>query len=342
MVDTATPPEVSLAILLPNGDVIAQKGYINSIIINTLIYHRDDLIKSGTFLSTSRGGHFTSLAISKYPEITDAAKLEILISLIISIICTSFAIFFTIKYMRKKFSLEGRIKNAIKFGKFQTRYQPIIDLSTKKCIGAEALLRWEISDGEFVSPDIFIAEAEKNGLIAPLTDLLFRKVAAEIFDFLKAHEGIHIALNIGASDIQNGRFMNLLGDLIQKHELPEKQVWLEATERSFIDARMARETLDRVRSLGHRVAIDDFGTGYSDLSLLEKLPLDALKIDKSFVDAIGTGAATSVVIPHLVSMAHSLRLCIVAEGGNTRSRNVPCRTWCRICSGMAIFKANNI
>ncbi|AMX94432.1 hypothetical protein A4R28_15750 [Mesorhizobium ciceri] len=98
-----------------------------------------------------------------------------------------------------------------------------------------------------------------------------------------------------------------------------QQIWLEATERAFIDINSARSTLVRARELGHAVAIDDFGTGYSSLSYLEGLPLDALLIDKSFIDTISTNSATNSVTAHIIDMAKTLKLKIVAEGGETQA-----------------------
>ncbi|WP_459665884.1 EAL domain-containing protein, partial [Novosphingobium sp. 11B] len=185
------------------------------------------------------------------------------------------------------------------------------------CVGAEALLRWQRSDGTSVSPEVFIPLAEKHRLIEPLTDMMIGCVVADLADMLRRERSVHVAINISAIDMQSGRFLPVLTHALAEAGVAPRQVWLEATERGFMDAAAARETLEKARAQGHMVAIDDFGTGYSSLAQLAALPLDALKIDKSFVDAIGREAATSVVVPHVIEIAHGLNLLIVAEGVET-------------------------
>ncbi len=214
-------------------------------------------------------------------------------------------------------ALPTELSVAIRRYEITVEYQPIISLATRHCVGAEALLRWRQRDGTNVSPEVFVALAEQHGLIDRLTDMMIETVIADLNLMLAHRQGIHIAINISATDMQSGRFLTILEAKMRGTAIKPFHIWLEATERSFIDADQARSTILQARESGYRVAIDDFGTGYSSLSLLEKLPINALKIDKSFVDAIGMDAATSVVIPYTVNMAHSLQLDIVAEGIET-------------------------
>ncbi len=118
----------------------------------------------------------------------------------------------------------------------------------------------------------------------------------------------------------SGRILDVLGEKLSKTGIAAGQIWLEATERGFIDIEAARATLRRARERGHFVAIDDFGTGYSSLQYLQGLPMDALKIDKSFADTIGRNSATSSVTAHIIDMAKTLDLQIVAEGVETEEQ----------------------
>jgi sensor c-di-GMP phosphodiesterase-like protein len=137
---------------------------------------------------------------------------------------------------------------------------------------------------------------------------------------LVADRHLHIAINISAQDIRTGRVLDVMKDALSKTDIQTQQIWLEATERGFMDIDAARATIDQARKMGHAVAIDDFGTGYSSLSYLQGFPLDALKIDKSFVDTIDTNSATSSVTSHIIDMAKTLKLQIVAEGVETQAQ----------------------
>ena len=145
-------------------------------------------------------------------------------------------------------------------------------------------------------------------------------VIADMRDALAADRDLHIAINLCASDIETGRVLQVLDRVLAGSGIAPQQIWLEATERGFINAEAARVTLALVRERGYAVAIDDFGTGYSSLASLQSLPLDALKIDKAFVDTIALDAATSSVTPHIIAMARGLKLQIVAEGIETRAQ----------------------
>ena len=123
-----------------------------------------------------------------------------------------------------------------------------------------------------------------------------------------------LALNLGAQDLHEQRFATSLSALLAAEGLPSSAIKLEITERALVDADLARQRIADFRARGHRVAVDDFGTGYSSLAYLSSFSLDLLKIDKAFVEAIGTGAATSHVVVHVIEMARSLKLQMVAEG----------------------------
>jgi sensor c-di-GMP phosphodiesterase-like protein len=132
-----------------------------------------------------------------------------------------------------------------------------------------------------------------------------------------ADRSLHIAINVSAADITTGRVLGVIAVALERTNIRPQQIWLEATERGFIDVESAKTTIARARQLGYMVAIDDFGTGFSSLQYLQGLPIDVLKIDKSFVDTIGKNVATGSVISHIIDMARELNLQMVAEGVET-------------------------
>lgn len=226
--------------------------------------------------------------------------------------------------MRKRLTLQADLQDAVRKRKFIVFYQPIVDLRTGKCTGAEALLRWKGPGGKLIPPDRFIPVAEETGLIYPLTDLVLESVFRDMSGLLQ-NNSFHVAVNFCASDIQTGRPFSLLENLLKKYNVSSQNIWLEATERAFIHPDQARPILKAARDKGYSVLIDDFGTGYSSLSLLHTLPLDILKIDKSFIDSIGTDSPLGLVIPHIIKMAEELQLDLIAEGVEKQEQVDYCR-----------------
>ncbi|WP_334174196.1 EAL domain-containing protein [Pseudoxanthobacter sp.] len=218
---------------------------------------------------------------------------------------------------RKRLSPRAELEIAVRKDEFVVCYQPLIALASGRCVGAEALVRWRRPDGSMVRPDLFIPLAEETGLILPITDRVIGHVMHDMRDVLRSDPSLHIAINICADDMRTGRVLDVLGPQLRAAGLGAGQIWLEATERGFIDIHEARATLERAREAGYTIAIDDFGTGYSSLQYLHGLPVDGLKIDKSFVETIDRETATSAVTAHIIDMAKSLGLFLVAEGVET-------------------------
>ena len=220
----------------------------------------------------------------------------------------------TIWMLKRRYSPRGELARAVRHHEFIVHYQPIVELATSRCIGAEALVRWRRPDGSIVRPDLFVALAEDTGLIQPITDQLIATALADLGELLRANRHLHVSINLCPADISSGRILPILKAALAGTGIENQQIWLEATERGFVDIEGARDTLAELHRRGHMTAIDDFGTGYSGLKYLQRLPVDALKIDKSFVDALGTEAATSHVTEHIIQMAGELKLRVVAEG----------------------------
>jgi sensor c-di-GMP phosphodiesterase-like protein len=215
---------------------------------------------------------------------------------------------------RRRMSLEAALRNGLRRNEFFLLYQPMVDLESGACVGVEALLRWRRDTGELVGPDLFIPLAERTGLITRLTGRVLDLVERDAGGFLAAHPDFHIGINLSAEDLRSPEVAERIGQLLARCGARASNVIVEITERSFIDLESARSVIATLRRRGTEVAIDDFGTGYSSLSYLESLELDFLKIDRSFIEAIGTGAPTSQVVGHVIAMAHTLDLTMIAEG----------------------------
>lgn len=225
---------------------------------------------------------------------------------------------------RRRLSPLGELAAAVQDHAFAVHYQPLVELSSGRCTGAEALVRWRRPNGSLVRPDLFIPLAEESGLIQPITDQVIEQAMRDLAPALAADPSLHVAVNLSAADMQSPRILPVLEEALAGTGVRRGQLWLEATERGFVDPDAARATITRLRALGHRVAVDDFGTGYSSLSQLEGLPLDLLKIDKSFVDTV-TAEGAGPVIEHTIAMARDLGLQLVAEGVETEAQ----ATWLR-------------
>ena len=216
--------------------------------------------------------------------------------------------------VRQRQSLDAELTGAIRRGELQVLYQPIFDLDSRNCVGAEALLRWRRPDGTLTSPDLFIPMAENTGQIRQMTDFVLQRLLEQLGQLLRANPQLYISVNLAACDVMVPRIGQVMARLLTLHRVAAKQIAFEVTERGLIDVVVARENLQALRDVGHQVLIDDFGTGYCSLAYLQTLPVDCLKIDKAFIDALGHDAASSGVAPYIIHMAQSLHLKVIAEG----------------------------
>ncbi|WP_095147055.1 MULTISPECIES: EAL domain-containing protein [unclassified Pseudomonas] len=215
---------------------------------------------------------------------------------------------------RQRQSMGGELQGALKRGELQVLYQPIFDLRSRNCVGAEALLRWRRPDGTLTSPDLFIPMAENTGQIRQITDFVLQRLLEQLGQLLRANPQLYISVNLAACDVMVPRIGEVMARLLALHRVAARQIAFEVTERGLIDVAVACQNLQALRDAGHQVLIDDFGTGYCSLAYLQTLPVDCLKIDKAFIDALGHDAASSGVAPHIIRMAHALQLTVIAEG----------------------------
>jgi sensor c-di-GMP phosphodiesterase-like protein len=214
---------------------------------------------------------------------------------------------------RLRLSLPSAIRRAARQKEFFVEYQPIVDMATWRWVGAEALVRWR-HDGRVVRPDEFVPTAEESGVITLITACVAEIVAKDLATLLAIDSNFYVAINLSGPDLLTTDTVNVLKNVLDTSHARPCNLHVEATERCFLQADHSRWMIALIRSMGMPVSIDDFGTGYSSLSCLQTLGLDALKIDKAFVETIGTDGATSQVVPHIIEMAHSLELTMIAEG----------------------------
>jgi len=241
---------------------------------------------------------------------------QLLFWLPFGILVSLIAALFVLRILRRLQSPRNRLLDALNSRDFIVNYQPIVALNSGKIAGAEALARWPQPDGSYLSPEIFVPLAEQTGLISQLTQLVIEKVFEDMGSWLHLHPDQHISINLAPADLTSGRLLPLLHDLLNKWGVHPGQIALELTERGFADPKVSAPAIAAFRRAGHAVYIDDFGTGYSSLSYLQDLDVDTLKIDKSFVDALEYKNVT----PHIIEMAKSLKLTMVAEGIETEGQ----------------------
>lgn len=227
---------------------------------------------------------------------------------------------------RSRTSPAAAIRAALRNHEFHVVYQPIVSLADGRWVGAEALLRWRRSNGRVVPPDVFVPIAEDSGLICRLTARAVELVEPTLRS-LCATPGFFISINLSSDDLKTEDTVAALQRMLARSGIAPRCVHLEITERGFADTDAARAQVRHLRSLGFHISIDDFGTGYSSLAELLRLELDTLKIDKTFVEAIGSGAATSQVAFHIVEMARGLSLTTIAEGIETEAQAAALRDW---------------
>jgi len=223
--------------------------------------------------------------------------------------------------LKNRMSMPMMIRSALRSGEFHLLYQPAVDLRTGRTVGAEALIRWRRSDGEMIPPDNFIAVAEQAGVIRGITSRVLELLASEGRDAVRIMPNFRFSVNFSAKDIQSADIFDEVSGFLCGSGIGFGNLVIEATERSFLDVERTQDTIERFRDAGIMVAIDDFGTGYSSLACLAQLRVDVLKIDRLFVQALGTDSATSQVASRIIDMAKDLQLKIVAEGIETEDQS---------------------
>jgi len=214
------------------------------------------------------------------------------------------------------FDLENKLRRALEKDEFSVYYQPKICLANQKVNRVEALLRWTIDGNNMISPTEFIPLAEQMGLIVPLGYWVIENVCAQIKIWQKhGIDDVVVAINLSAQQFAEIDFVDKIRAILGRHQLSGECLDWEITESILLeDLEQVKQVLMDIKSLGSSISIDDFGTGYSSLQYLQRLPVDTLKIDRSFIVELSENPSEESLVSGIISLAHNLKLSVVAEG----------------------------
>ena len=224
--------------------------------------------------------------------------------------------------VRERVDLEHALRRAILREEFRIEYQPIVELHTGTTLGVEALLRWE-HDGRLVPPANFIRVAEETGLIVPIGGWVLRSACEQVamWRSLPGLEDLSVSVNVSMRQFEDDAFVDGVTESLAATGLDAQALWLEVTESMLLDdVEQGIATLRRLRERGVRLAIDDFGTGYSSLSYLRRFPVNALKIDRSFVEHLEDDPVQGVILEAIVTLGQALAMTVVCEGIETAAQ----------------------
>jgi diguanylate cyclase (GGDEF)-like protein len=215
----------------------------------------------------------------------------------------------------RRFQLVTQFRHALDTGQVDVHFQPQLALPTRRVIGVEALVRWQHPEFGMLDPVEFVTLVETTGLIDPLTDYVLNRSLAQCRIWLDRGLSLSVAVNLSARNLADTEFPQRVADALTRHRVPAALLGLELTESAVMsDPERMLPVLRALHGLGVRIAVDDFGTGYSSLAYLRRLPVDEVKIDKSFVLGLASDLCDLAVVRAIVELGHSLGLIVVAEG----------------------------
>ncbi|MFP3848807.1 EAL domain-containing protein [Pseudomonas sp. W5-01] len=329
LLDVLFDHRVRLAIATRNGDLVRASDHGTQSIVTLAHSGPTKGLKDGYLYTSVRQGSWIAVAAIPRAELMRMLVRHALYMIPLGLLLAVVPVFGIVRLSKRRLSPLAELERAVKNHEFVVHYQPIIELAHGRCVGAEALVRWIKPGHGSVPPDAFIPLAEQSGLILAITDQVMSQVIYDLGTLLLNDRSMHVAINLSAADVSSGRFIAVLDGIRERAGILPSQIWLEATETAFMDLEAAKDTISRAQASGYVMALDDFGTGYSSLQYLQQLPLDILKIDKSFVVGIANAEKAAVLLDQLINIAESLGLAVVAEGVETaeqlaylRSRNV--------------------
>jgi EAL domain-containing protein (putative c-di-GMP-specific phosphodiesterase class I) len=221
-----------------------------------------------------------------------------------------------------RLTMEAELRRALENGELTLHYQPQVELGTQRVIGAEALARWQHPSRGLLPASEFIPLAEATGLITLLGKWAMREACRQTACWQQAGaDDLRIAVNVAAYQFQQEDFVKMVADILAETSLPPSSLELEITETSIMqNPEQVITILTELKALGVSIAIDDFGIGYSSLMYLKRFPIDRLKIDRMFVNDSTTDPDDAALVMTIITMAHNLRLHVMAEGVETEEQ----------------------
>ena len=219
----------------------------------------------------------------------------------------------------RQLTLISELRQAIEQNQLVLHYQPKLSFKSRNIIGVEALVRWAHPQHGLIYPDQFIPQAEQTGLMKPLTLWVIEQALQQHVAWRRLGHVISVAVNLSARNLQDVTLPKLIAALLHQYQTSPDMLVLEITESAIMrDPDRALEVLTQIGRMGVHLSIDDFGTGYSSLAYLQKLPVDTVKIDKSFVLEMSSHAGSAVIVRSTIELAHNLGISVIAEGVETQ------------------------
>jgi diguanylate cyclase (GGDEF)-like protein/PAS domain S-box-containing protein len=226
-----------------------------------------------------------------------------------------------------RMKLDHAMRQAAEKGLFRLHYQPLVNIQSGQVVGAEALIRWTDADLGEVSPGEFIPLAEETGVIVAIGNWVMKTAIAQAAIWHKQRHDLRVSVNVSVLQFQQPDFVSNIAKTLVEYGLPADKIELELTESILIrDVGETLRKLEMLAQLGVKMAIDDFGTGYSSLSYLKRFPIHKLKIDRSFVQNLPQDESDIAIVTAIISLAHSLKLLVIAEGVETEQQQGFLRT----------------
>jgi len=312
---TAMPTNASsitaLAITTQDGSLLSEGGVSQQ-------SARNDIDRFVAAIRSDRYNLVSTVSVPREQVLATYAHLHTVGTVTSSVIALVIIGFTLILPARRRGDPIAEIERAFMAGELVPYFQPVVDIATGRLRGAEVLIRWRKADGSLVLPGTFIPLLESSGLIMEVTRMLMRRTRDVIDAAYGRRPNLTISFNLAAAHFADETIVRDVRDVFEKSSIRLSQVVLEVTERQPLDnLTETRRVIAALQGLGVGIAIDDVGTGHSGLSYMLKLGVDTIKIDKMFIDAIGTDRNSAAIIETLIELARNLRMEIIAEGVET-------------------------